>query len=335
MISMSDSPPTRRLIRPSALKRLKDTYRTKDIILPALERHVMKSIKENAERSDDWLHPSDMAKADWCGRHDYYRIVGTSKEKTSKANPSFRMENVFAEGHTIHGKYQTWLWEMGVLWGEFQCLECGHRWGALSPEKCQFCLSERLRYREAPLRRNRHMVEGHADAAVHGLNGWSGLVEIKSIGVRTWAFDAPRLYQRYLNGESAELLWRDIQRPFASHMRQGQLYLWMTWPRYEEICFIYESKFHQQTKEFVVGYNKKFIAPILETALEVAQGVRAGITPDRPHWATDPEGKICSSCEYRGTCWSTNGYAEKKDDSPPVLVKRGSAYRRKRAFRTA
>ena len=62
-------------------------------------------------------------------------------------------------------------------------------------------------------------------------------------------------------------------------MRQGQLYLWMSWPAYEQIMFIYESKFHQQTKEFVVEYNKSFIAPILEVAREVSQCVRAGYRP--------------------------------------------------------
>ena len=82
-------------------------------------------------------------------------------------------------------------------------------------------------------------------------------------------------------------------------MRQGQLYLWMAWPAYEQIVFIYESKFHQQTKEFVVDYNKSFIAPMLETAKEVSQGVRAGVAPDRPDWATGPEGKVCASCPYR------------------------------------
>jgi len=323
-----------RILRPSALKRYKDTYREGDRILPVMERHVMRSIKENAERDPGWMHPSDMVKPDWCGRHDYYRIIGTPVEKTSQRNPSFRMNNVFAEGHAIHGKYQQWLWEMGVLFGMWQCLECDHRFGALSPERCQFCLSNRIIYKEVPLRRNRHMVEGHADAAVHGLEGWDGLVEVKSIGIRTMAFEAPRLYQRYLNGEAAEDIWWKIQRPFPTHMRQGQLYLWMTWPRYEEIAFIYESKFHQQTKEFVVRYNKAYIAHLLEGAMEVAQGVRTGHVPDRPHWAEDPEGKVCNSCEYRSTCWQLGAPDGAEETTQTTAsVKRGSAARRRRALR--
>ena len=144
------------------------------------------------------MHPSDMAKKDWCGRHDYYRIIGTPSEKTSQANPSFRMENVFAEGHAIHGKYQTWLWEMGVLVGDFACKDCGHRWGDISPTKCQFCLSESTApLQGVPAAPQPLLIEGHADAAIHRLDG---LVEVKSIGMRTLAFEAPRLYQRYLDG---------------------------------------------------------------------------------------------------------------------------------------
>ena len=119
------------------------------------------------------------------------------------------------------------------------------------------------------------MVEGHADAAVH-LPDDRCLVEIKSIGIRTLAFEAPRLYQQYLDGKSAEDIWMSINHPFGTHMRQGQLYLWMAWPAYEQIVFIYESKFHQQTKEFVVEYNKTFIAPLLETAKDVSQGSTSG-----------------------------------------------------------
>ena len=286
-----------------------------------------------ADHSMSFMHPSDMAKADWCLRHDYYRIVGTPVERTAKANPSFRMENALAEGHTIHAKYQQWLWDMGVLWGEWLCLECGHRFGALSPKGCQFCLSTRIIYKELPLRRKQYLVEGHADAAVHA-EWYRGLVEIKSIGIQTLRFEAPRLYNLYQDGQSAEDIWWKISRPFASHLRQGQLYLWMTWPTYEQIVFIYESKFHQQTKEFVVQYNKNYIEPVLEQARAVSHGVKAHTPPERPLWAEDPEGKVCASCEYRGTCWQIEGASvePQADDPPKVIVRRARATTRRRAL---
>jgi CRISPR/Cas system-associated exonuclease Cas4 (RecB family) len=328
---MRDTVAVTRSLKSSALDRLKDTYKGKGVLLPRLERHVMRSI--TGARPDDHstghMHPSDMAKKDWCGRHDYYRIIGTPPERKAQANPSFRMANVFAEGHAIGGKYIQWMWEMGILIGDFQCKDCGHRWGDISPSKCQFCLSESLVYKEYPLRRNRYLVEGHADAATT----LECLVEIKSIGIRTLAFEAPRLYQRYLDGTKPEDIWFEMNRPFPSHMRQGQLYLWMAWPVYEQIVFIYESKFHQQTKEFVVEYNKSLIAPLLETAKAVTIGVEQGLPPTRPSWAESPEGKVCASCEYRRTCWSLVDGKKADDPTQSVSIKRATSYKRRRTLR--
>ena len=330
-----------RTLKASALDRLKSTYKGQGLLLPRLERHVMRSM--SGDRPDDHsmghMHPSDMAKKEWCGRHDYYRIIGTKVERKAQANPSFRMTNVFAEGHAIGGKYTKWMWEMGILIGDFACKDCGHRWGDISPTKCQFCLSESLTYMEYPLRRKRYLIEGHADAAVT----LGALVEVKSIGIRTLAFDAPRLYQRYLDGTKPEDIWFEINRPFPSHMRQGQLYLWMAWPLYEQIVFIYESKFHQQTKEFVVEYNKEYIAPLLETAKDVTMRVEqhrsTGLInpPDRPSWAEGPESKICHSCEYRRTCWDGQ-VDDQEEDHPPqqrVNVRRTTSAKRRRGLRSS
>ena len=325
-----------RAIRPTALKRLKDTFKGDDVVLPSLYRHVMRMMSQgDPERRHDVLHPSDMAGRDWCPRHDYYRIIDTPVEKESTANPSFTMNNVFAEGHQIHGKYQTWLWEMGVLHGMWLCLSCSARWEATSPKFCPLCQSPRLIYREVPL--HRELVGGHSDGAVHDLDDWSGLIEVKSIGMGTLRFEAPRLHQRYIDGETLENIWWKINRPFPSHIKQGQLYLWMAWPRYEEICFIYESKFHQQTKEFVVSYNPSLIAPLLESAREVAQAVLDGVASPRPEWA-DPDGRICKSCVYRRTCWqlgAPDDDTQADDPTPAVRVQRTTSAKRGKSLRSA
>jgi rubrerythrin len=327
-----------KMMRPSALKRLKDTYKGDDRVLPSMQRHVMRALAiEESTRRHDVMHPSEMAKKDWCGRHDYYRIISTPSEKdTALANPSFTMNNIFAEGHTIHGKYQDWLWEMGVLYGHWLCLSCDYNWNGTSPRECPECGSPRLMYREVPLYRD--LVGGHADGAIH-LDGWNGLIEIKSIGMGTLRHEAPRMHQRYLDGETLENIWWKISRPFATHIKQAQLYLWMAWPRYEEICFIYESKFHQQVKEFVIGYNPTMIAPILETARDVSRGVAQGVPPPRPEWAAQPDSRICKSCPYRTSCWGgvvSHGGSTEADDPPPVTrVLRAKPDKRRRALRPA
>jgi len=305
-----------RIIKRSALKRFKDTYRQGNQLLGPLTRHVMR--KQAAQegfnstgeaRRDDVMHPSAMSKPEWCPRHDYYGITGSPQGKVSQANPSFTMANILTEGSNIHTKYQTWLWEMGVLFGWWICDECGLYWESLSPDSCPACTSLRIEYREVPLLNEQMMVGGHSDGAIHGLWDDDGLIEVKSIGIRSLAFEAPRLYEQYLNGTPADEIWFQINRPFGSHLKQGMLYIWLSGGRYDRILYIYESKFTQQVKEFMVKFNPTVIAPILESAKDVAQGVRAGIPPDRPTWAA-PDGPICKGCGYRSTCWQlekTNG----------------------------
>ena len=328
---------TSRVIRPTALRRLKDTYRDKGIILPAMSRHVMQQV--NAAEPDltqDYMHPSEMSKSEWCPRHDFYRIAGTPPEKTSARNPSFRMENIFAEGHAIHGKYQTWLWEMGVLGGDWRCHTCKHRWWAISPKVCQFCTSEAISYIEVPLRHKQFRVEGHADGAVYDLDGYTGLIEIKSIGIRSLAFEAPRLYHLYEQGQSADEIWFGIKRPFATHLRQGQLYMWLSQGVYDQIVFIYESKFHQQTKEFLVRYNRKLIEPIIEDAREVSNGLKSGVAPNRPPWAESPDSTVCKSCPFRRTCYNMGARnGSTPNPTPTLIVQRGNAAHRRRALRKA
>ena len=324
-------------MRASALKRFKDTYKGDDRILPSLQRHVMRAMATDGDdRRHDVMHPSEMSKKDWCWRHDYYRMIGTTSEKVSLSNPSFTMNNIFAEGHTIHGKYQDWLWEMGVLAGRWLCLSCHKKWDDTSPRQCPSCESPRLLYLEVPLQRG--LVGGHSDGAVNELDDWSGLIEVKSIGMGTLRMEAPRMYQRYLDGETLENIWWKIQRPFGTHLKQGQLYLWMSWPKYEEIAFIYESKFHQQVKEFVVGYNPTMIAPLLERAREVQVAFLTHVPPERPAWAEQPDSRICKSCPYRRACWSLEAppdEPEENDPAPAVRVKRTTSTKRKRALRPA
>ena len=320
--------------RSTALKRLKETYKSDDVVIPGLQRHVMKQMaKEDLERSPHVIHPSDMVKPEWCGRHDYYRITKTRYDRKAVNNPSFNMANAFAEGHTIHEKYQTWLWEMGVLYGKWLCQRCNHVWTDLSPKTCPKCESPWLHYKEVSLERKPYLINGHADGAVHDLDGWTGLIEVKSIGIGTIRFEAPRMHQRYLDGnETLDEMWWKINRPFPSHMKQGQLYLWLSWPRYNQIVFIYESKFHQKQKEFLVSYNPKLIAPLIDQAKDVSQGVRAKIPPERPVWAVDMQVKTCRSCTYRNICWSIDAVEETAPKEAKVRVKRADSRKRRAAL---
>jgi hypothetical protein len=327
-----------RTVHKRALHTLRDlTIDDNSVILKSVQRHVMQRANEpDVDRREDILHPSDMCKPEWCWRHDYYRMINTPLDpKTS--SPSFNMESIFQEGHDIHDKWQTWLHEMGWLYGVFMCTQCRHRWWALSPMECvnDRCGSvRRPKYREYPLEAEELHVAGHSDGGIMKPNDPLRLLEIKSLSLGTLRFEAPDLYQMYLDNVSLAQIWMKVQRPLPSHARQGQLYLWLAnraGTPIGEIVFIYEWKPTQAVKEFVMKYNPKTVERILKAVDLVAEGLEVERPPMRPHWAEDEDSRNCKSCVYRTTCWKLEHDRDNEDAAPPkpVIVKAKSAARRK------
>lgn len=314
----------------------KKSFKRNDILLPQIERHVLKSkAAEPNDRRSDIMHPSEMAKGSWCGRADYYRIVGHPPDYATKPH-SFRMENVFVNGHTAHDKYQRWLWELGLLWGKFKCREqeCGLEFFALAPPACQKCGSTRLRYLEVPVEHKGLMVAGKGDGITifQDIPRW---LEVKTVGIQTLRFDAPNLYRRYQEEQlTVDEVWFAIKRPFASHQRQGQIYMTLAqqvYPQFdiEECTYIYEWKPTQEVKEFTIQYNPEYVSGIIDAASAVATAVKDKTPPERPTWA-EREGKTCGECIYRKSCWGEGRQASEPD---PVRVRRSTAARRRRVLR--
>jgi rubrerythrin len=303
-------------------------------LLPPMRRYVVRKVTEDAAESNrrtDIMHPSEMCKPGWCQRKDYYRItLGVREELAAQ----FSSELIFAEGHTIHDKYQRWLSAMGLLYGRWVCKADGHSFFGQSPRTCPACGSDNLRYKEVPLENKDYMIAGHADGAVNTGNEWLEvdepfLIEVKSIGLGTIRVENPELYRKYTDNEyDLTRLWQEIKRPFSAHIRQATLYCWLS--GYKKMVFIYESKWNQQTKEFVVTPDFKHIQWILDGAKDVAQSIRQGIEPYRPGWAKK-EHKTCKACPYKGECW---GETDDKTDQPkPVAVRKAPVARRRKALR--
>ena len=166
------------------------------------------------------------------------------------------LANIFEEGHFIHEKYQTWLWDMGVLEGLWGCRVCHHEWWATSPAVCARCASSFIVYREVPLESDELMIIGHGDGIWNDAaeSGARELIEIKSIGLRTIEIEAPGFYKKYTDHEVDLVgLWKMIKRPFPQHLRQGMLYCHVT--GIHEIVFLYEFKANQDFKAFTVRYQ--------------------------------------------------------------------------------
>lgn len=323
------------------LNEFKKSIKSDNLLLPSIQRFVVKKSyadKSTSTRRSDIMHPSEMCRKDWCPRKDYYRMTLGKREESGT---TFNRELIFAEGHAIHAKFQEWLRDMGILYGNWRCLRCKQEWFATSPTVCPDCEYRDIVYAEIPLENTEHMIAGHADGAVMDGGDWFDveepfLIEIKSVGVGTVRSEAPTIYDQYISKElSLDSLWKDINRPFPSHIRQATLYCWLG--GFKKMVFLYECKWNQSVKEFVVTPNFDFIKDIIESAKEVSEGVRNRIAPQRPQWA-HIENKLCKGCPYLNECWEIgHGSKENKDSGDPftISVKRGTAARRRKVLRSA
>lgn len=312
----------------SPLRKLLDTNKIETRILGSIQRHLM--CREPEERRQDVIHPSEMCKSDWCGRATFFRLADAPLEDNDPG-PSFTLENVFAEGHEIHHKWQGWLWEMGILRGRFQCHACKTNFAATAPKSCPLCKAARecLTYAEVPLKSEKYLIAGHADGDIADdpLEHLCPLLEVKSIGVGTLRFEAPKLLAAHTYKAKAddgdermvtdlEGLWRDIKRPFPSHLRQGNLYMAVSGRR--TMVFVYEAKWNQQVKEFRVKYQPQVVADLLDACLDIKYALESGQPPARPQWAQAASCTNCSKCNYKGHCWDPYLENDVASEAEPV-----------------
>jgi hypothetical protein len=277
----------------SELKRFLEAKKTNPRLIGDIERHLM--AKPAEPRRTDVLHPSEMAKSDWCLRASYFALTG---ESVKKDKPNLRLQSIFDEGHSIHAKWQNWFKEMGTLHGTWECLVCTTLFIATSPKMCPGCNAypHFLNYKEVPLVENNLRIAGHADGWIKGI-GDDCLIEIKSIGTGTLRFEAPELIAK-ADGDLTKA-WRSIRRPFRTHLMQGQLYLELmkrTGYNVNEIVFIYELKADQDYKEFVVKADFELVEDKFHKAQEVVTAVENGTVLD----CTNNPGSTCKSCEQFG-----------------------------------
>ena len=250
----------------SALSEWLKTKKVETRLIGPIERHILER-EPDTSRRQDVLHPSELIKDDFCVRAACYRLMGYTAKPD---RPNLRLQSIFDEGHAIHAKWQGYLAEMGVLYGMWDTLE-GRTW-ALSAD-----VYSDAKYREVPLTDGALRIAGHSDGWVKGL-GDDFLIEIKSIGPGTIRTEQPSLFRE----GDLFAAWKEIRRPFPTHVRQGQLYLALANRMAErgelesapqEIVFIYELKADQSAKEFVVAYDPVLAKDALDDAYDITKAV--------------------------------------------------------------
>jgi hypothetical protein len=270
------------------------------LVLPEVKKVLLKKHDANRERTarrSNNIFPSEMARSDWCPRATYYRMSGLPEPASS--NFSFSLDNVFSEGNRIHEKWQGWLAETGDLWGDWYCKDCDVRVnnilmpsaGYMEPALYDSSIGPHYHdweYKEVTLKSKAHRISGHADGALLSKNC---LIEIKSMGLGTFRFEAPKMLKDHtydVKGKKVtdiEGLWHDIHRPLISHVKQGNIYLYMCDEMdlpFDKIVFIYEFKANQQIKEFTISRSDAILAPLLDSASRIEYALSVGIPPVCP-----------------------------------------------------
>lgn len=283
-----------------------DTKRVESRFLGDVQHLLIERLTKGDGRATDFLHPSDVSKNDWCQRAAYYGVIGAPK-KDSDAKPRWRRGSIYNEGHMIHDKWQAWFWDLGILEGQYYCLHCQYAWWATAPVECENCgLSRKfLIYQEVAVGSSAHLLYGHGDGLARDV--WH---EYKSVAKGTLFFENPTLleehtYNMSINGKRREFidydgLWDSIRRPFPGHLRQGRLYVAL-WNRehpdrqIEEIAYIYECKWNQDAKEFIVKFREDQIRDRLAACMRIADAVRNQPRSSAPVCSWDEE-KGCPEC---------------------------------------
>ncbi len=265
--------------------------------LGTVRTHIVEKNKDDNSRRQDIIHPSEMVKDDWCPKATFLRITTGVYHKPSFG---FQSLNIFDTGHESHRKWQNRAWDIGWLEGMFKCSHCYDKWWGTSPKQCTYCKSTALEYAEVPLSaEGTHLIAGHSDGMLAPARS---LLEIKTVGEGTVRFEEPERLSKYLvtlpdGHKMVDLpaMWGSIKVPFPSHIRQGQIYLWLAQRRgldVDRMTFVYESKFNQGVKQFVVRSNPDIIAPLLTAAKDIKDRISTGEpAPDCV------DGDVCKQCK--------------------------------------
>jgi len=228
--------------------------------------------------------------------NDYTRISGLSgicprEEVLCAVHGVSRKDNLgadtlltFLHGTSLHWGLQNHaLPELGVLYGQWKCLDCGTTHGGvekgvpisetvvLRPNACAKCGNASkgggdvaFQYVEHHFINDTFLVRGHPDGflALPGLPGL-GILEAKSIGGRN--------------------AWEVKQAPHYGHVIQAQAYMWLSGLKWAVIFYWAkgEQGIERSLAEHFIEYDEETIVNLKRLLTSIPDGIRSGILPER------------------------------------------------------
>jgi hypothetical protein len=288
--------PPKKTVTSDRLKVYLDAKKNDSLLIGDVDRWLQ---KQPNDRDYTYLHPSDMARPDFCARAAWFEALGHARPK--EAVP-LRSNLIFAEGHDIHAKWQRWCCDMGILFGAWECVVCEAEFIGWSNElpviAASGCAAHRWTYREVPLADDGLNIRGHADGIINPTGDEPLLLEVKSVGPGTMR--QLGLLSEDEADEKSSAMFSRITHPAKSHIIQTQIYMRLArqwWSQVGPITravIVYEHKADQQVREFVITYSDRWTDELFDTAKDI-------------QWAIDNEQVIL--CARRG-CQRCKPYEE-------------------------
>lgn len=280
-----------------ALKDIFKTMKAETVLVGELDRHLMKPSKGSGYVKDDrevecW-HISNLS---GCVRSLMLQRLGVpSEDKVSS-----KMTRIFDVGHHFGYILQEYLYDMGILYGEWRCKHCRERWIDLfrnpSPKICPHCgkpihIWDSVDYLEVPVEDKENNVMGHADALIK-TQGVFRVVEFKSIK------------NRDIKTSQSAVTFDDLTQPKEAHRWQVQYYAYIIGKlareqgeRVEDCLVLYMAKNTQELKEYPMRCMPDlYVAPQIEKLNLLNSLLAKGEVPKRPDNAD------CSWCGYKKIC---------------------------------
>lgn len=290
-----------------ALKNLLQTMKTETVLAGEIDRHLMNpkrktGFNEDARERGVW-HPSSLA---GCERALVFGMKGFKPRANAVSSLGQR---IFDTGHHFGYMIQEYLYEMGVLYGNWRCRECKHRWADWfenpSPRKCPSCGTEtyiwyNMDYMEVPVRDEENNIAGHSDGIIK-TQGKFRVLELKTIKNRT-AGTPP-----------TSVTYDDLNEPHKAHLWQIGMYIHLINKEAEKVgekvengVVMYGAKNDQGLKEFRIRpLYELYVEPQYEKIKRMDKAISEGVVPNRPEGCINKSSWDCRFCNYNHICYET------------------------------
>ena len=243
---------------------------------------VAMDMRPRPPRTDKRFHPSDM-RGEFCPRkwvinnHVIQEILEEQIEEfagmnqaalddvmqklKSEIKPRYesRTLRIFDTGDFIHLMVHHWLHDMGLLYGNWECILCGAQKWTVAPPKCwkRGCNGPVV-FKEVPVDHTKTQILGHDDGEViidtgNGLSRW--IVEIKSINA--WYYDsiAKQAIQDHIDQAACYLF---VRRSRDGTMKElGERESEVTALRPKGVIILYVNKDSSILREHVVKLTNR------------------------------------------------------------------------------